>query len=359
MFFIYYIIRDWGKLILARCNKCNSDLYRSWRMYYGTPQKDRKNFLKVLVECNKLASYWRCFPDTYFRNGMFLKTYGSYENMFSHIPQKAYSKIVSRTPHNAKYNILIDDKILFHDIMRAYGFPTTERFFVYANGSFYKDGKNILEQEVNYIISQINDERIFVKRFTGGAASGISIFTKSTDGYYSNGKKLSVELIKSKYGTDKYIFEKQIHQEPILGDLNKDTVNTIRILTFKNEIIAACVRVGREGTFVDNASVGGLVVNVDIKNGQLRDYATMFWDMTQYYEHPDTKKRFAGIIIPNWNQITDLVRQVCECMPYYSSVGFDIATTENGPVIIEINTGAGVNVVQTGCETGIASFFRN
>ena len=36
-----------------------------------------------------------------------------------------------------------------------------------------------------------------------------------------------------------------------------------------------------------------------------------------------------------------------------------IATTDNGPVVIEINTGAGINCVQIGCKKGLADRIFN
>lgn len=45
-------------------------------------------------------------------------------------------------------------------------------------------------------------------------------------------------------------------------------------------------------------------------------------------------------------------------LPYYNSVGFDVATTVNGPVIIEINTGSGVYLSQMGKEMGLQEFFN-
>ena len=45
-------------------------------------------------------------------------------------------------------------------------------------------------------------------------------------------------------------------------------------------------------------------------------------------------------------------------MPYYKSVGFDIATTNNGPVIVEINTGAGIGLSQMGKKRGLADKFK-
>ena len=149
-----------------------------------------KSLITTYLESNKLAKLYHCFPDTYFRFGMFMKDFGDFKLMKSFIPQQAYYRIT--TDREARYHILVDDKILFHNIMKMYGLPAPERYFVFQDKSFRKDGIIITDQEADDIIANISDERFFIKRFRGGAASGISIAIRKDDGFYTDdGKKLS------------------------------------------------------------------------------------------------------------------------------------------------------------------------
>ena len=52
-----------------------SNLYRGYSLYKNTPPPYKKSIIKVLIELSKLTHYWKAFPDTYFRFGMFLKEY--------------------------------------------------------------------------------------------------------------------------------------------------------------------------------------------------------------------------------------------------------------------------------------------
>lgn len=45
-------------------------------------------------------------------------------------------------------------------------------------------------------------------------------------------------------------------------------------------------------------------------------------------------------------------------MPYYGGVGFDIAISETQPIVVEINTGAGIFLSQIGMDYGLASVFK-
>ena len=345
--------RDWKK----------TDIYKGLNMYNRYKQSKSqmgkgKSLFAIYSELNKLIKYWRCFPDTYFRFGMFMKDFSDMELMKSFVPQGAYYRYsADKYPG---YHILLDDKILFHDVMRMYGLPVPERYFVWQSGEFRRNGVIISDAEVDEIISHIDDERIFIKCFRGGAASGVSIAVRKEDGLYTeDGMKVSSKMIREHYYSSNYIFEKQLRQDPVLAKLNPDTVNTCRVLTYKDRVVSCSIRIGRKGSFVDNAAKGGIVLSLDMDTGKIEEYGLREYDLTKYYEHPDTKVVFKDYEVPQWPAIKELVEKTVKVLPYYNSVGFDVATTVDGPVIIEINTGTGVYASQMGKKKGIADRFKN
>ena len=325
---------------------------------YRECQVEKKSKTRVLLDLYKLSRYWKVFPDSYFRFGMFTKDYTDFDKMKSFVPQEAYYPY-SRVK-DARYNLLIDDKIIFHDIMSYYDLPVPKRYFTFRDNIFRDASKILNDNEVDSILKGISDERIFVKRSSGGGASGIFIFTKKYDGIYidEEGVEVNAKSIRQKYNGGCFIFEKQIKQEKTLAQFNPDTVNTIRVLTYKNEIISATVRFGAKGGFIDNLSKGGVAVNCDINTGELGEFGMRIYDINKYYEHPDSKKKFKGFKVAQWDEIKELVNKTMQFLPYYTSVGFDIATTDEGPIIIEINTGAGIGLSQIGKEYGLADVFQ-
>lgn len=353
---IYFSFREYFSAKLKKKDVSHTDVYRSlqcWKSNRG----GRKSLIISLLEADKLARYWHCFPDVYYRFGMFMKDFTDKELMKSYLPQGAYGRITA--DKNLNYHILIDDKILFHDIMTTYHLPVPERYFVYEAGTF-RDHENILDDDhVNAILSVADGDRIYIKRFRGGAASGISIATKSPTGYVlETGEVLTAEVIRKVFGDSNYIFEKQLVQDPVLSAFNSDTVNTLRIMTYKDKVVSCSVRMGRRGSFVDNAAKGGIVCSLDMETGCLEEYGLREYDLTKYYEHPDSHLKFDGVLIPQWPAAKALVEKTIKIMPYYNSVGFDVATTVDGPVIIEINSGTGVYASQMGKKRGIADKFN-
>lgn len=354
-----YVIKQIGYYIYSRKPISTAPVVKGLKMYRSVTGGGKKSFFTVLKELRELSSYWHAWPDSYFRFAMFMKDFGDKERMKSFVPQGAYAAYCKDVAYPSKYNILIDDKILFHDIMQQYGLPVPHRYFTFRNNEF-RDGANILnDHQVDEIIGSVTDERIFVKRFTGGAASGVSIFVRKGDGFVdADGDKVSASMIRHKYANQDFFFEKQIKQEHVLSQFNPDTVNTIRVLTYDNKIISASVRFGGKGDYIDNVSKGGVAVSMDITTGRLSKYGQRMYDVARYDEHPDTHLKFDGVVVTQWPEVKAVVERSMTFLPYYKSVGYDVATTDDGPVIIEINTGAGIGLSQMGKEYGLRKAFR-
>ena len=258
--------------------------------------------------------------------------------------------------------ILINDKILFHDMMSYYGLPVPKILFVFKNDSFFINNRDVTDEEIDRALCSRTDTRIFIKLPSEGAARGVFIMTKKDDGYIFNDKKVTAQSLRSFFKGETLFFEEQIEQEPVLKSFNPDTINTIRVLTKnvggKKEIVMAAARFGRKGQYVDNMCAGGIAVRIDIKTGALGSYGERRFESKRYTVHPDSEIPFKGVVIPQWEEIKKVVYETLSCFPPYRSLGFDIATTPNGLVVLEINTGAGVNLAQVGGEYGIADSFK-
>ena len=101
-------------------------------------------------------------------------------------------------------------------------------------------------------------------------------------------------------------------------------------------VLAALARFGLGAAYVDNWSMGGFAVGVDLEGGTLMGTAHDKWGNTHTH-HPDSGIEFAGYSIPEWDAVLDLARRAQAAFPYYPLLGFDIAVTPAGPVLLEIN----------------------
>lgn len=140
------------------------------------------------------------------------------------------------------------------------------------------------------------------------------------------------------------VVQQLVKQHESLSYLHKDSVNTIRIVTWNrmNEIIvlSSIVRMGVNGKKVDNASSGGIFCGIN-EDGTLKDVA---YDTTgkMYEKHPQGAI-FKGHKITNFDKCVTLVKSLA---PRFSSISrltsWDLAIDQNGePLIIEANLSCG------------------
>lgn len=141
-----------------------------------------------------------------------------------------------------------------------------------------------------------------------------------------------------------FIVQKIVKQHAFMSSLNVDSLNTMRITTFlyKGEVhlLYGAVRIGVPKSRLDNFSSGGAYVQLT-RDGTMMDYAFQENhaenDLTKMKELPSGAD-FAGLQIPQWQEIQNLLRKLHYKLPYFKIINWDVALQEDGtPIIIEYN----------------------
>jgi hypothetical protein len=89
---------------------------------------------------------------------------------------------------------------------------------------------------------------------------------------------------------------------------------------------------------IDNfagAETGNLVVSIDAKTGTLLE---AFADGAPCPNHPDTRVVISGFQLPHWAAACALVRRAALLFRPVRAIGWDVALTEDGPVLVEGNS---------------------
>ena len=140
-----------------------------------------------------------------------------------------------------------------------------------------------------------------------------------------------------------FIFQEVILQHESLNKINSFSANTLRIVTYKSkenkvEILSGFIRLGRKGAIVDNAHAGGIVVSFNKETGKMSYEGLQLIDNGGglFYKHPDTGIVFDNFLIPYFNQAKEIVVEASKLLKF-PLLGWDVAITQNGPVIIEVN----------------------
>lgn len=141
-----------------------------------------------------------------------------------------------------------------------------------------------------------------------------------------------------------FILEEKLTNHPDLAAINPSAVNTCRLVTFMNksgklELLFSVLRIGVEGKNTDNWHTGGLAAAIDSKSGTIgsglirQDFPRGGW----HDAHPDTGTVFKGRRVPYWADIVALVYEAAAMTPFIRTIGWDVAATPAGPVIVEAN----------------------
>lgn len=177
---------------------------------------------------------------------------------------------------------------------------------------------------------------VIVKPIDGEGGVGIEKININRN---TDGKKLYRSLRKS----GQVLVEEFVKQHPDMNLLYKNSVNTLRLFTFiengKVTYLQGILKIGNGGV-VDNFSSGGMYTFVN-QSGKV--IAPAIDKEDQVYEvHPKTKTKFVGFKVPMFKEAIKLVKEAAKEIPEVAYVGWDVAISEDGPVLIEGNCFPGV-----------------
>lgn len=251
---------------------------------------------------------------------------------------------------NGRFNILLDDKLLFHEVFHRYiNIPKNITWIIKGN---YLDLKGSLLNRTEFLDIVKDQKKLILKPVVqGGSGKGVLLLTYRDGKILLDGKTiLEKDVYEYLKIYDDYVVSEHVEQHYYSSNIFDQSVNTIRVVTaFENDgarLIDAVHRFGLKKTApVDNASKGALVSKIDLKTGILGESKT-FFEMESTSIHPDTRVDIAGVKIPNWNEVKKTLLETHGHFPYLKFVAWDVVITESGFAVIEGNASTGLNLFQ-------------
>jgi Sugar-transfer associated ATP-grasp len=137
---------------------------------------------------------------------------------------------------------------------------------------------------------------------------------------------------------------------------------TFRVLTVREagrqaEVMAHVFRMPRGEDDADNFHAHGIATAVDPRTGRLRPAVSGSASEGTFDAHPETGAPIAGVSIDGClDEAGTLACQAHERLPVPWSVGWDVALTPDGPVLIEGNPLWGTGSLQCSYRTGLGEF---
>lgn len=150
------------------------------------------------------------------------------------------------------------------------------------------------------------------------------------------------------------LFQEQLKPHPEIARVCGPRLSSVRVtsarLNGKNSIVSAVWRIPTGSNMVDNfqhGASGNLLGGVDTTSGRItRVVGKLNGRIELISIHPDTGEPFDHYILPDWPRVIEICERAANYLMGMNLHHWDIALTERGPVIIENNEIADLDLHQ-------------
>lgn len=158
------------------------------------------------------------------------------------------------------------------------------------------------------------------------------------------------QFLQSSRETGYRVLEPFVQQHPSVSQLSLKSVNTLRLVTVRHQngqlscpFVTSRISVGKG--YTDNGSQGGAWTVLSKEGKVVAPYFSDVPTLQFYEQHPETGFSYLGYEFPYFQESVDLCLRAAErCEAVL--IGWDVAITETGPVLIECNRAPGPTLYQ-------------
>jgi hypothetical protein len=195
---------------------------------------------------------------------------------------------------------------------------------------------------------------LFLKPARGARGEGAMIWRFLGEGHYGNhnGRTLSwtalCAMVEALGRQKAYMIQPYLRNHPTVADLSPGALCTVRIVTGRTpagviEVIGAVFKMAL-GQQITNTY--GIFSSIELANGVLGRAVSYGATCPGYDLHPATRGVITGRTIPYWGEIVVLAQAAHRFVHNYVFLGWDVALTTDGPVLLEGNSGWDVLTMQ-------------
>ncbi len=263
------------------------------------------------------------------------------------VPEDIGHTMIESVLNPYRYRPIYEDKNMFPRLIGKEFLPRT--VLCRINGSCLLTGEYLsVGDDINKFSDSLGGVKSVILKPTIGSSSGRGIikFVRSGDDFFSadGNTKLTYDFLMS-YGND-FCLQETVNQHEFMNRLNPTSVNTLRILLYRSIkdnrpiLRGSLVRIGRKGSYLDNAHAGGRFVGIDPESGKLGKFSLdQYGKKSNIWNDIDFSEE--NLTIPNWDQVKNFVEYIGSRILHHRLIQLDIAIKNDGtPILIEYNIGA-------------------
>jgi hypothetical protein len=330
----------WPLVVLARI------CYTTRRNGAMVRARTRKGLLRQAWEQLQLAARFGIVPDYYYKLDLYRP---EHFGQATHYVQRGATK-------DSLYRLLkpddtawspLTDKVVFAQYCLARSIPVAP---IVAS---------LREGRVDGTFDALPAADLFVKRTRGRGGSRAELWRHAA-GIYRNGDGLELDAaafvarLAALSTREPYLVQRRLVNHPALHGLAQGALATLRVVSAINEsgrpeAIRAVFRMpARADSIVDSFHAGGIAAAVDLATGRLGPATDMGLAPSVGWvdRHPLSSAQITGRILP---QCAEMVAAVLEAHTAFADraiIGWDVALTDQGIVIVEGNAATDTDIIQ-------------
>jgi hypothetical protein len=303
----------------------------------------KKGWFLIVKEILMLSIQNRNLPTYYAKNLMYLKDSGNYKDYLTPIEKRDIN--TSPRLHRLEFTSLLKNKLASALYFENCGLPIPKMISYNVEKHFFCNGNLKILQSIDDLIAfftevmeEYGKNSLFLKHHA--ELGGVGCYLLKKQDLSNTIQKIGPILL-----SGSFIHQETVQQHTKINEIYAPSLNTIRFETYidndnKKHIRTCYIRFGNDGKVVDNSFSGGIYVPISLKTGQLSEKAYKkakgLIGGDTYLEHPDSGVKFKDFLIPYFEEAKELV---FECLQFVPDryIGWDIAISANGPILIEGN----------------------
>lgn len=297
-------------------------------------RKDRRLLYSEAVELfakeNPIHGCLSDYKKALFRHRVSYQEY-MYGYEFWRLDEKQRSEFISQKEMWCIYRKVIHTSVRKFLIDKALFLKT---FTEFVHRSWLYPRETDYESFLSFIITH----NCIAKPLLGDQGKGVFIV---------NSSEMSHKQLFDYCRENNYLLEEIVRACPEIEEFHPQSLNTIRIVTMsgngRSRVLGALLRLGTNGSFVDNTHSGGVFTPIDIRTGiTLTNGINLQGETFEY--HPNTGKRILGFKIPHWDECLKVCSLASQVIPNNYFTGWDLCILPGGQVeLIEGNSAPDVD----------------
>ncbi len=304
-------------------------------------------------------------PDEYYAYGLYDDRRFSFADKLRFVGRALQERTIRRC-NALPWWLLAHDKLVFYALLAGHGLPVPATRAVYHASR--RLGAAVALAAPAALADHLRAGMIypcFAKPSSGIRSIGVAAleaYDAATDRIVlKGGRTLAVDALVGqleRYREGGYLFQELLRPHLELEKVLGPRLATVRLIVLLEDggpaILHALCKIPVGDNPADNFwRPGNLLAALDGEGRITRVVQGTGPEQREPDTHPDTGGRLQGLTIPDWPALSALALEAATALPGLRMQAWDIAATDRGPVLVEVNIGGDFNLPQLAHRRGL------